>query len=147
MTVNATQGAEGSEANAPATAQDLAERWLGAVQALDIRGAAELLADDAVVEIPLAPPGLPDRFEGKAAIQAFLDGPQLFSKLEFRDVEVHVTSDPEVVVLEYRATGTFEATGLEYANRYVLVVRARQGRIVLHREYFNPLALAGAFAS
>jgi ketosteroid isomerase-like protein len=125
--------------------QDLAERWLGALHALDIPAAVELLADDAVLEMPLAPPGLPNRFAGKAAIRAFLSGSQLFSKLEFHDVEVHATSDPELAVVEFRSTGTFEATGLEYANRYALVVRARAGRIVLYREYFNPLALAGAF--
>ncbi|WP_353358269.1 nuclear transport factor 2 family protein [Mycobacterium sp.] len=125
--------------------QDLAERWLGALHALDIPAAVELLADGAVLEMPLAPPGLPNRFEGKAAIRAFLSGSQLFSKLEFHDVEVHATSDPELAVVEFRSTGTFEATGLEYANRYALVVRAREGRIVLYREYFNPLALAGAF--
>jgi ketosteroid isomerase-like protein len=125
--------------------QDLAERWLGALHALDIPAAVELLADGAVLEMPLAPPGLPNRFEGKAAIRAFLSGSQLFSKLEFHDVEVHATSDPELAVVEFRSTGTFEATGLEYANRYALIVRARAGRIVLYREYFNPLALAGAF--
>lgn len=127
--------------------QDLAERWLGALHALDIPAAVELLADDAVLEMPLAPRGLPDRFEGKAAIRAFLTGSQYFSKLEFHDVEVHVTSDPELAVVEFRSTGTFEATGLEYANRYALFLRARGGRIVLYREYFNPLALAGALES
>jgi ketosteroid isomerase-like protein len=95
--------------------QDLAERWLGALHALDIPTAVELLADDAVLEMPLAPPGLPNRFEGKAAIRTFLTGTQLFSKLEF--------------------------------HRYALVIRAREGQVVLYREYFNPLALAGAFKS
>lgn len=126
-------------------AQDLAQRWLGALHALDIGAAVELLADDAVLEIPLAPPGLPDRFEGKAAIEAFLSSSQVFSKLDFHDIAVHETSDPELVVVEFRSSGTFTATGLNYANRYALVVRARNGRIVLYREYFNPLALAGAF--
>jgi uncharacterized protein len=127
--------------------QDLAERWLGALHALDIPAAVELLADDAVLEMPFAPPSLPDRFEGKVAIRAFLSGSQYFSKLEFHDVEVHVTSDPELVVVEFRSTGTFEATGLGYANRYALILRARGGRIVLYREYFNPLALVGAVDS
>jgi len=58
-----------------------------------------------------------------------------------------VTSDPELVVVEFRSTGTFEATGLGYANRYALILRARGGRIVLYREYFNPLALVGAVDS
>lgn len=127
--------------------QDLAERWLEALHALDIPSAIELLADDAVLEMPLVPPGLPDRIEGKAAIGAFLDGSQVFSKLDFHDVDVHATSDPELAVVEFRSTGTFDATGLDYANRYALVIRARAGRIVLYREYFNPLALAGAFSS
>lgn len=127
--------------------QDLAERWLAALHALDIPAAVELLADDAVLEMPLAPPGLPNRFEGKPAIRAFLTGTQLFSKLEFHDIDVHLTADPELAVVEFRSTGTFEATGLEYANRYALVIRAREGQVVLYREYFNPLALASAFQS
>jgi ketosteroid isomerase-like protein len=127
--------------------QDLAKRWLEALHALDIPSAIELLANDAVLELPLAPPGLPDRYEGKAAIGAFLGGSQLFSRLEFHDVEVHTTTDPDVAVVEFRSTGTFKATGADYANRYALVIRARAGRIELYREYFNPMALAGAFAS
>jgi ketosteroid isomerase-like protein len=127
--------------------QNLAVRWLEALHALDIPSAVELLADDAVLEMPLAPPGLPDRFEGKAAIGAFLAGSQVFSKLDFHDVEVHTTSDPELAIVEFRSTGTFDATGRDYANRYALFIRARAGRIVLYREYFNPLALAGAFAN
>jgi len=35
--------------------QDLAEHWLGALHALDIPAAVELLADDAVLEMPFAP--------------------------------------------------------------------------------------------
>jgi ketosteroid isomerase-like protein len=127
--------------------EDLARRWLAALHALDIPAAAELLAVDAVLEIPLAPPGLPDRFEGRVTIAGFLGASQVFSALAFHDVEVHTTSDPEVAVVEFRSTGTFQATGADYANRYALIIRARAGEIVLYREYFNPMALAGAFTS
>jgi ketosteroid isomerase-like protein len=127
--------------------EDLAKRWLGALHDLDIPSAVELLADNAVLEMPLAPPGLPDRFEGKAAIAAFLGASQVFSRLEFHDVEVHATGDADVAIVEFRSTGTFKATGSDYANRYALVIRARAGRIALYREYFNPMALAGAFAN
>lgn len=128
-------------------AQTLARRWLDALHVLDIDAAVELLADDAVLEIPLAPPGLADRFEGKAAIAAFLGASQVFAKLDFHDIEVRETTDPEVAVVEFRSTGTFKATDLDYANRYVLIIRARSGQIVLYREYFNPLALAAAFGN
>lgn len=128
-------------------AQTLARRWLDALHVLDIDAAVELLADDAVLEIPLAPPGLADRFEGKPAIAAFLNASQVFAKLDFHDVVARETTDPEVVVVEFRSTGTFKATDLDYANRYVLVLRARSGQIVLYREYFNPLALAAAFGN
>jgi hypothetical protein len=127
--------------------RSLVDRWLEALHTLDIGAAVELLADDAVLEMPLAPPGLPERVEGKAAIRGFLTDSQFFSKLEFHDVLVHRTSDPELVLVEYRSTGTFEATGSEYANRYALVFRAREGRIVLYREYFNPMALTTALES
>jgi hypothetical protein len=127
--------------------QDLAKRWLEALHALDISAAIALLADDAVLEMPLAPPGLPDRFEGKAAIAAFLGASQVFSRLEFHDITFHTTSDPELAIVEFRSTGSFQTTGADYANRYALVIRAFAGRITLYREYFNPMALSGAFAT
>jgi hypothetical protein len=126
---------------------DLAGRWLRGLQALDIESIVQLLADDAVMELPLAPPELPNRFESKREIHEFLVSHQAFSTLEFHDIEMHATVDPDTVVAEFRSTGTFSATGGKYANRYAVVIKAHESRIILYREYFNPLALAGAFAS
>jgi acetyl esterase len=126
---------------------DLPLEWLRRLAQLDIGSVLELLAEDAVLEMPLAPPGLPSRIEGRDAIAGFLGGHQVFSRLAFHDVDIHTTDDPELAVIEFRSEGEFAATGKAYQNRYALVMRVRAGRIVQYREYFNPMALAGAFPS
>jgi ketosteroid isomerase-like protein len=128
-------------------ARQVVQAWMQGLQQLDIESVVDLLAEDAVLEMPLTPAGLPNRLEGREAIAAFLGGHQVFSKLVFHDVDIHDMKDPEMVVVEFQSTGEFAATGNTYENRYVLVMRVRGGQIVLYREYFNPMALTGAFSS
>jgi len=106
-----------------------------------------LLADDCVVEAPFAPPGAPRRIEGRDAFAAWA-APRwaaLAGRIRFtavRDVVVHDTTDPEVAVVEYEVEGVREADGLRAAAPFAVVVRVRDGRIVLWREYQDPAAMA-----
>jgi ketosteroid isomerase-like protein len=125
----------------------VALRWLRGLEQLDTASVEDVLAEDAVLEMPLAPAGLPSRYEGRDAIAELLRGHQVFSKLAFHDVDIHAMDDPELAVVEFRSEGEFAATGTSYENRYILVMRVRAGQIVLYREYFNPMALAGALPS
>ncbi|TKC91475.1 nuclear transport factor 2 family protein [Polyangium fumosum] len=104
----------------------------------DIQRWVELFADDAVVEFPYAPPGLPARLEGKAAIDTyFRPTPQTFVGLTFSDVRRYVTTDPDVALAEVHGTAQIPATGKRYEQDYVMVLRTRAGKIVHYREYWN----------
>lgn len=110
----------------------------------------DLLADDVVIEFPFAPEGRPRRFAGRQAFGAYA-GPEraAFQALqvrfdEFRNVTVHETSDPEVIVAEYELRGTLSALGRQTGASFVSVIRVRDGRIVGWREYQDTLAMTAA---
>ena len=106
-------------------------------------GFADMLDDDAVMEFPFAPPGLPQRLHGRQAIEDYLA--RLSKLLAFERMgipTVHQTSDPEVVIFEFEGFGHGVNNGAPYEQRYISVVRTREGRIVFYQDYWNPLAIA-----
>lgn len=104
-----------------------------------------MCADDVVVETPFSPPGR-RRIEGRAAWAAYAEPAAAGSPLSidaFRDVVVHRTEDPEVIVAEY----TIEATapdGRRGNARFVVVLRAHDGEVTHWREYQDVAALTQA---
>jgi ketosteroid isomerase-like protein len=108
---------------------------------------ADDLADDLVVEWPFNPPGRPRRVEGRAAFEAIAGPgraalPVRFE--EFRDVVIHETADPEVIIAEYVLTGTVLTTGRQASAAFVTVLRVRDGKVVHVREYQDVAAMAAA---
>lgn len=127
------------------------ERFRDMLLAGGSAGLESLLADDCVVEAPFAPPGAPRRIEGRDAFAASAASRRqaLAGRIRFtavRDVVVHETTDPEVAVVEYKVEGVRVADGLRAAAPFAVVVRVREGRIVLWREYQDPAAMALAAA-
>jgi len=61
---------------------------------------------------------------------------------DLREVAIHPTGDPEVVIVELDATVTLTDTGRQATVRSIQVFRIRDGKIVLFRDYFNPNGLA-----
>jgi hypothetical protein len=117
-------------------------RYLEALRRLDPEAMFAEVADDMVLELPVAPEGLPSRVEGKAAFVQFF-GPVaggLWKEITFPTLDVRAEADPELVVAEYTSVGTF-ANGKPYANTYVNLCRVRDGKIVETKEFFNPMAL------
>jgi ketosteroid isomerase-like protein len=108
-----------------------------------------LLADDMVVEWPFAAPGRRRRVVGK---QEFLEAirPETaalpFRFDELRVEAVHETADPEVIVAEWEVTGTMNGTGERRAAWFVTVLRVREGKVLLWREYQDTFAIAQAMA-
>ncbi|TDE37663.1 nuclear transport factor 2 family protein [Actinomadura sp. 6K520] len=49
----------------------------------------------------------------------------------------------DATVLEYRSTPRIVATGQEFDQRYVMIVKTEAGKITLMREYFDPSAVVG----
>jgi hypothetical protein len=61
-----------------------------------------------------------------------------------RDVRVHETADPDVIVLEYSLDGTRIADGEPFTMSFVMVLTFRDGLIAHSRDYTDPIAGARA---
>jgi hypothetical protein len=107
----------------------------------------ELFTDDAVVEFPYAAGlELPQRLEGREAIRRyFADTPKHFQGLVFTNVRRYRTTDPDVALAEAHGSATIAVTGSGYEQDYFMLVKTRDGRISLYREYWNPIPGLRAF--
>ena len=118
-------------------------QWLSnAVSPMD-----SLLAADAVIETPFAPPGRPRRFDGREEFLAFAAAGRAVLPVRFeecRELAIHETADPEVIVVEYELSGTVTTTGRRAAAPFIGVLRVRDGQITGWREYQDAVAIANA---
>lgn len=55
--------------------------------------------------------------------------------------ELYQTQDPEVVIVEMRAKATLTTTGRSFAATSIQILRIREGKIVLFRDFANPRLL------
>ena len=120
--------------------EQMRRHWLG-------ESDVELLADDAVIELPFALPGRRTRYEGREDFREATDEDRANFPVRFeevRDVVVHDTADPEVIVVEYELAGVVTTTGHRASAPFIGVLRVRDGKTVLWREYQNSLAIAAA---
>jgi uncharacterized protein len=102
-----------------------------------------LYAENTVVEHPFL--GRGQRMEGREALRAhFAAARPLPLKLDARDIEVHQTTDPEVIVAEFVYDGIVTTTGQTFSVPNIFWMRIRDGLIVESRDYGNHLALAHA---
>jgi ketosteroid isomerase-like protein len=112
----------------------------------DLNGFADMFAEDGIHELPFAPPGVPAFLRGRENIRGYLTAitstPIEFS--EFRNMTIHDAADPEVLIAEYEAVGVIVSSGAPYHARYIQVLRARNGEVLLWRDYWNPLSGAQA---
>jgi len=130
-----------------ATPADILARRSHLVLNGDADGFADLFAPDAVIESTFAgPPGMPVRLEGREAIREY-SRHVMASPLRMEDfevVELYQTQDPEVVIVEMRAKGTVTTTGRSFATTSVQILRIREGRIVLSRDFADHRILEDA---
>lgn len=104
---------------------------------------ADLYDPDVVIEIPFAPDGIPSETKGRENMRARMRGAaSMFDFDAVRDVTLHETADPEVIIAEYRVQGTVTATSVPFTLSYITVTRVVDGLIVSSRDYGNPLEAA-----
>lgn len=132
------------------TPREVFARFEEALLTGSVDDVAELNAEDVIVEWPFNPPGRPRRIQGRAEMLALATAgraslPVRFE--EFRNVVVHETADPEVIVVEYEMVGRLTATGRTAAAGFVQVLRVRDGKVVHLREYQDVLAMSAALRS
>jgi uncharacterized protein len=106
-----------------------------------------LLAADAVIEAPFALPGRPRRFEGRDEFLASAGAGRAALPVRFeecREIAIHDTADPEVIVVEYELAGTVTSTGRRASAPFIGVLRVRDGQVAGWREYQDAFAIAHA---
>ncbi|MET8845526.1 nuclear transport factor 2 family protein [Amycolatopsis sp. NPDC004625] len=101
-----------------------------------------LYAEDTVVEHPQAVPR-PTRLVGRDAVHERFTGVLAGAlRLKRKNVVVHETTDPEVIVAEYDYDAESAETGRTIAAANIQVLRVRDGLIVHSRDYHDYLRLA-----
>lgn len=120
--------------------RDLLDAFHCAMLALSADDLADLHAPDAVYEFPLLTPGRPARYQGREEIRAgFRDVWAAASTglrvTEIRNVIVHETADPEVLVVEHVAAATLIASDERILAPSLIVMRARNGLLRHVRDY------------
>jgi ketosteroid isomerase-like protein len=126
------------------SAREVFEGFLQAVSTGDRDRMADFFAPDVVIEMPFAPAEMA-RSEGRENLRARMKAAQDFFTIEgVENVQIHETTDPEVIVAEYgviaRAGG-----GDPFTLHYITITRIRDGLIVSSRDYGNPKEAEAAF--
>jgi uncharacterized protein len=132
----------------PATTTSVLSRLSEAILRNGATGLATLMAEDAVLELPLVAP--PVRIQGRSAIAAFLGNVAHAPRLQFNElrlVALHASTTPGDVVAEFELRGTARGSGEAFCLPSIAVVRERDGQITLYRDYFNPALVARAAAA
>ncbi|MFD8498999.1 nuclear transport factor 2 family protein [Amycolatopsis sp. NPDC059657] len=103
-----------------------------------------LYAEDTVVEHPQRPPA-PTRVVGRATVhEHFTRGLASQIRLRRKNVVIHETTDPELIVAEYDYDGEALATGKSFETANIQVLRVRDGLIRWSRDYHDYLRIAAA---
>lgn len=102
------------------------------------------VAEDFVLRLPFVPPRIPTEFRGRETVRAVLaETAKSRSKLVFSNRVIRRTDDPELVVTTADGEAVM-ANGNLYLNSYVIFTRFRDGVVLEHTEYLNPLAVMEA---
>jgi ketosteroid isomerase-like protein len=123
------------------------DRALDLVEKFDIAAAVAMFAEQGVLEVPNRADG-PRSVGGRQAVEAFMGLlPQMLESMTLVDRRFYETTDPLIVIAEYRSEATTR-TGRPYRNRYIGVFELdTDGKIALWREYFDPRAIDEALGT
>ncbi len=125
---------------------ELVHRWLEVLPEGEFDQLPGQIAEDFVLRLPYAPPGVPSEFAGRSVAQkALSESAKGRSRLSFDNVVLLRTEDPELFVATASGGATM-GNGKLYRNSYVIFVRIRDGVVIEHIEYLNPLNVIAAFA-
>lgn len=136
--------------NDPMSPRELFEQLLNRMSTGRPEEAAELYVDDFELWLPFLLPE-PVTVNGKAEHQQRIGPelrdsggkvPRLYDDLEIRDLIIHETSDPNVIVAEWTYVSRVGETTI--VNPNIIVMECRDGKIVRSRDYHNHVNRARA---
>ncbi|GAA2020496.1 nuclear transport factor 2 family protein [Catenulispora yoronensis] len=107
---------------------------------------ADLYAEDVLISNPFSPDGVPDESRGNAQLRTRMKTFQKYLAYdEVRNVTVHETADPQVVVVEFTLAGRLVPTGQTFELTSVNVIRVVDGLIAESRDYSDGRRVAALF--
>jgi uncharacterized protein len=139
-----------------ASPRRVVERLIAAATSGTPGDIADCYADQVVIEMPFAAGLTPARLETtREELRArFASGAASRRYTAARDVRLHQTTDPDVLVAEYTLDGTRldiagpgdagPGGGGQFSLNFVMVLTFRDGLIAHARDYTNPVAAARA---
>ncbi|MEQ8842342.1 MAG: nuclear transport factor 2 family protein [Acidimicrobiales bacterium] len=100
-----------------------------------------LVAEDLVFELPYGPSFMPNPVEGRDAWMAMSTQTfAMFSSFVQHVDEVYDLVDPDMLIAEYHSDAVVTHNGNAYRNRYLGVLRFRNGLVCGWKEFHNPEA-------
>lgn len=106
----------------------------------------ELWDENGVQDMPYSPPNFPKRVEGKTAIARHYSAlPSNVGRMVFPDLTIYPMLEPNTLYAEYRGEIEVLATKKPYNNTYAGLFQFRNGKILLFREYYNPMVFVEAW--
>jgi len=125
------------------TPRQVAEKLVTGICDRRFEEVAKLYAEDCIVEVPYAFGRAKPLIAGGAAIREhFAHADTVPVRLRARDLVVHQTEDPELVVSEWDYEITATATGQTATTANVQFLRVREGLIVHSRDFHDHRTLA-----
>ena len=122
----------------------LTAEWLTILPEGNFEDFSGEVSPDFVLRLPFVPEGIPNEFRGRETAQAVLRASASGrSPLVFTDKVIRRTEDPELALTTARAEAVM-ANGRPYRNEYIMLTRIRDGVVLEHVEYLNPLAIMAA---
>ncbi len=98
-----------------------------------------MVTEDLVFELPYGPSFMPNPVVGRAAWMAMSTQTfALFSSFVQHMDEVYELVDPDVLIAEYHSDAVVTHNGNAYRNRYIGVLRFRDGLVCGWKEFHNP---------
>jgi len=120
------------------TPRQVAEKLVTGISEGRFEEVPRLYAEDCVVEVPYATGGAAPLLEGGAAVREhFSHADAMPFRLRARDLVVHETEDPELVVLSWDYEVTATTTGATATVANVQFLRVRDGLIVHSRDFHD----------
>jgi ketosteroid isomerase-like protein len=114
---------------------------LATISAGEFEQLGDFMTDDLVFDLPYGPDFMPNPIEGlEPWNQMQLMTFKLFTTFQMALDEVHECLDPDELVAEYHSDAIVARNGNAYRNRYIGVLRFRDGKVSHWREFHNPQA-------
>jgi len=97
--------------------------------------------EEVIMDFPFATAPMPRRLTGVDEVVLGMKAmPAMFSKFKYEPSRLYEAPGSNVLIMEAESRGTL-LDGSDYSNRYVTILRFNGPRVILWREYYDPLRL------